>query len=184
MEPDAGEGARGPRKTTSLPTTPMSSSNLDSSSEPAVPPGLHLELGRRGEELAAAYITQQGYRVVAANFTLPVGRNLRGAIVNAEIDLIAYDGPTLCFIEVKTRASDWFASPQVNVDLRKRRQIARSARVYRRMLGLEDAPYRYDVVNVISPAEGEGSIHIEVLKTFWTEASLRKRRWTAGDYYD
>ncbi|MBC8029964.1 MAG: YraN family protein [Pyrinomonadaceae bacterium] len=161
----------------------MSSSNLDSPSEPADGRSAHLELGRRGEELAAAYLKQLGYNIVAANFTLPVGRNLRGAVVNAEIDLVAYEGPTLCFVEVKTRASDWFAPPQVNVDLRKRRQIVRAARTYRRMLGLEASPYRYDVVNVILPAEAQGPSQIELLRDFWTEESLRKRRWIQSDYY-
>jgi len=143
----------------------------------------HLKLGRRGEELATAYLTQQGYKIVAANFTLPVGRNVRGAMINAEIDLVAYEGPTLCFVEVKTRASDWFAPPQVNVDLRKRRQIGRAARAYRRMLGLEACSYRYDVVNIILPADSEGSLQIDVLRNFWTEESLRKRRWMQHDYY-
>src|ERR1044071_2822342 len=104
-------------------------------------------LGQIGEAYAAAYLEQIGSRLLAANFTLPVGRNRRGAIINAEIDLIAYDGDTLCFIEVKSRTSDWFAPPQVNVDLRKRRQITRAARAYRRMLGVEDEPRRYDVVS-------------------------------------
>lgn len=161
----------------------MSSSKSGPSSESIDLRAPHLELGRRGEELAAAFLTQQGYSIVAANFTLPVGRNLRGAIINAEIDLVAYEGPTLCFVEVKTRASDWFAPPQVNVDLRKRRQIARAARAYRRMLGLEACPYRYDVVNIIRPPESEGSLQIDVLRDFWTEESLRKRRWTQHDYY-
>lgn len=107
------------------------------------------ELGKLGEAYAAAYLEQIGYRLVAANFTVPVGRNLRGAVVNAEIDLVAYDRNTLCFIEVKTRASDWFAPPQVNIDLRKRRQLARAARAYRRMFELDDQPYRFDVVTVV-----------------------------------
>src|SRR5918992_5296745 len=106
-------------------------------------------LGQVGESYAAAYLEQLGYRLVAANFTLPVGRNLRGAVVNAEIDLVAYEHNTLCFVEVKTRASDWFAPPQVNIDLRKRRQIARAARAYRELFELEDQPYRYDVVTVV-----------------------------------
>jgi putative endonuclease len=161
----------------------MSSQELDLSPEAATNTRAHLELGRRGEELAAAYLKQLGYNIVAANFTLPVGRNLRGAVVNAEIDLVAYEGATLCFIEVKTRASDWFAPPQVNVDRRKRRQIVRAARTYRRMLGLEDSSYRYDVVNIILPAEAEGSLQIELLRDFWTEDSLRKRRWIQNDYY-
>jgi len=132
-------------------------------------------LGKLGEEYAAAYLDQLGYRLVAANFTLPVGRNLRGAVVNAEIDLVAYDGDTLCFIEVKTRASDWFAPPQVNVDLRKRRQITRAARVYRQMLGIEDEPHRYDVVTVV--LNDAATPRIELLRNFWTEESLHKRRW-------
>src|SRR5687767_15485153 len=124
-------------------------------------------LGQLGEAYAAAYLEQLGYRLVAANFTLPVGRNLRGAVINAEIDVVAYDRDTLCFVEVKTRASDWFAPPQINVDLRKRRQVARAARVYRQMLGVEDQPYRYDVVTVVLAADA--TPQIELLRNFWTE---------------
>ena len=136
-------------------------------------------LGQLGESYAAAYLEQLGYRLVASNFTLPVGRNLRGAIINAEIDLIAYDSDILCFVEVKTRASDWFAPPQVNVDLRKRRQVSRAARAYRQMLGLEDQRYRYDVITVIPNDADPSTPQIELLQNFWTDASLRKRRWSA-----
>jgi putative endonuclease len=132
-------------------------------------------LGALGEAYAAAYLEQLGYRLVAANFTLPVGRNLRGAIINAEIDLIAYDNHTLCFIEVKTRASGWFAPPQVNVDLRKRRQISRAARAYRQMLGVEDQPYRYDVITVIPNEKDPSTPEIELLRNFWSDESLRNR---------
>jgi putative endonuclease len=125
-----------------------------------------IELGKRGEAYAAAYLEQRGYRLVAANFTLPVGRNLRGAVVNNEIDLIAYEGETLCFVEVKTRASDWFAPPQVNVDLRKRRQVTRAARAYRRLFELDDQPYRYDVVTVILPPDS--TPQIELIRNYWT----------------
>ena len=138
-------------------------------------------LGTLGESYAAAYLDQIGYRLVAANFTLPVGRNLRGAIINAEIDLIAYDADTLCFIEVKTRSSDWFAPPDFNVDLRKRRQITRAARVYRQMLGIEKEPHRYDVVTVI--INDDSTPQIELLRNFWTEDSLRKRRWQFDPLY-
>lgn len=138
----------------------------------------HFELGNRGEALAAAYLDQLGYALVAANVTLPVGRNLRGAIVNAEIDLVAYDHDTLCFIEVKTRASDWFAPPEANVDRRKQRQITRAARAYRRLFGLEDSEYRYDVVSLVLPADSDRAtqLQIEVLRNFWTERSLHRRQ--------
>ena len=163
----------------------MGSSKPNKSSAGAPDEAAHLELGKRGEQLAAAYLEQQGYAIVAANFALPVGRNMRGAVIDAEIDLIGYDGPVLCFIEVKTRASDWFAPPQANVDLRKQRQIARAARAYRRMFGLVDAPYRYDVVTVVLPPETNdlGTLEIEILRSFWTENNLRKRRWSET-YYD
>ena len=124
-----------------------------------------IELGKLGEAYAAAYLEQRGYRLVAANFTLPVGRNLRGAIVNAEIDLIAYDRDTLCFVEVKTRASDWFAPPQVNVDLRKRRQVARAARAYRRLFELENEAFRYDVVTVVLP--DDSNPRIELIRNYF-----------------
>jgi len=125
-----------------------------------------LTLGKLGEAYAAAYLEQLGYRLVAANFTLPVGRNLRGVVVNAEIDIVAYEGETLCFVEVKTRASDWFAPPQVNVDLRKRRQVARAARAYRRLFELENQPYRYDVVTVVLPPDS--TAQIELIRNYWT----------------
>lgn len=150
----------------------------NSSPEPPANAALH-ELGRRGEELAAAFLLQTGFQIVASNFTLPVGRNRNDAVVNVEIDLVAYEGPTLCFVEVKTRASDWFAAPSANVDLRKQRQIMRAAHAYRRMFGLTDSPYRYDVVSIVLPPTEESprGLQIELLRSFWSEEKFRKRRW-------
>ena len=125
-----------------------------------------IELGKLGEAYAAAYLEQLGYQLVAANFTLPVGRNLRGAVVNAEIDLVAYEHNTLCFVEVKTRASDWFAPPQVNIDLRKRRQIARAAHAYLQLFELEDQSHRFDVVTVI--LDDRSSPRIDLLRNYFT----------------
>ena len=139
----------------------------------------HFELGKRGESIAAAYLRQAGYQLVASNFTVPIGRSRNGALINAEIDLIAYDGPVLTFIEVKTRASDWFAAPAVNVDLRKQRQIIRAARAYRRIFGLDGADYRYDVLSVVLPSS-EQAAHdpeIQLLRNFWSEERFRKRRF-------
>jgi putative endonuclease len=148
--------------------------NLSVNSLPARPQ--HFELGERGEALALEHLRSSGYQIVVANFSLPIGRNTRDAIVNAEIDIVAYDEATLCFIEVKTRASDDFAPPQANVDRRKQRQIARAARGYRRMFGLMDAPYRYDVITVVAKPD-DSEPRTELLKGFWTDAQLRKRNW-------
>jgi putative endonuclease len=160
----------------------VTSSKSESSPNPTV--SAHFDLGKRGEEYAAAFLEQRGYRIVGANFTLPVGRSLRGALVNAEIDLVAYDGSTLCFVEVKTRSSDWFAPPQVNIDRRKKRQIARAARSYRQMFGLVDETYRFDVVTVVlPPTDTARGIQIELLRNYWTETSLRKR-YSPEPYYE
>jgi putative endonuclease len=148
---------------------------MNSSPENSQTPPEHLELGRRGEELAAAYLQQAGYRLVASNFTVPVGRNRNDALINVEIDLVAYEGPVLCFIEVKTRMSDWFASPSANVDLRKQRQITRAARAYRRMLGLIDEVYRFDVVSVLLPPNST-DFEIELTRNFWSEEKFRPSR--------
>jgi putative endonuclease len=134
------------------------------------------QLGARGESLAIEHLDRSGYRIVATNFTLPIGRNLRETIVYAEIDIVAYDGPILCFIEVKARASDDFAPPQTNVDLRKRRQIARAARAYRRMFGLTNSPFRYDVITVVGKPD-DTNPRIKLQKAFWSDDQLRKARW-------
>ena len=162
---------------------------------------LHSDLGRKSEELAAAYLYQQGFQIVAANFTVPVGRNRNGAVVNVEIDLVAYEGPVLCFVEVKTRASDWFAPPTANVDLRKQRQVTRAARVYRRMFGLEAEPYRFDVVSIVLPSledskseigqslindgneRTEALFQIDLFRNFWATDKFSKRRRLHG-YWD
>jgi len=88
---------RWPSLTRSLKTL-LTRSNVSSDT---VDPALHILLGQRGEHLAADYLPRLGYTLVVSNFTLPVGRNLRGALVQAEIDLIAYEASTLCFIEVR-----------------------------------------------------------------------------------
>jgi putative endonuclease len=145
----------------------------------------HIDLGRRGEEFALAYLQQCGFRIVGTNFAIPVGRNRVGTPIVVELDIVAYDSDVLCFIEVKTRASTWFAEPEVNVDLRKRRQIARAARAYRRMFGLEKARYRYDVVTLIIPEDLRPSIspEIRLLRSYWREDQLKKRAWS-DRYYD
>lgn len=138
------------------------------------------EVGSRGERLAAGFLATNGYRLVLANFTVPVGRNTRGAAVTGEIDIVALDGDTLCFVEVKTRTSDEFAGPLATVTLRKQRQIIRTARIYRRIFGLKDIKYRYDVVTLVMPARTDPKI--ELIKGLWSEAKFRKRAWS-GDIY-
>lgn len=133
-------------------------------------------VGEAGEKLAARFLIRNGYRLVLANFKVPIGRNSRGAAVTGEIDLIAFDEETLCFVEVKTRSSDEFAAPVAAVDLRKQRQITRTARMYRKTFRLDGIKFRYDVVSIVLKRDAPPKI--EIFKGFWNEAKFRKKFWT------
>ena len=137
------------------------------------------ELGAYGEQLAVNELKRQGYRMVATNYTAPVGRSFSGREVTGEIDIIAYDdagdAPVLVFIEVKTRRSAAFALPQAAVDARKQRQIVRAARVFRRVLRLRDEPYRYDVVTVI--VSGTAAPEVTLLRDYFHETRFARSSW-------
>ena len=137
------------------------------------------EIGDRGERLAARFLEANGYRLVVSNFKVPIGRNSRGVSVTGEIDIVALDGETLCFVEVKTRTSSDFAAPLANVNKRKQRQIIRAARVYKRIFELSEIPHRFDVVSVIME---DPTPRYELTQDFWFETSYRKRSWS-GDIY-
>ncbi len=137
-------------------------------------------IGKTGEDLAARFLAKNGYRLVLSNFKVLIGRNRRGVQISGEIDLIALDENFLCFIEVKTRSSDEFASPLAAVDLRKQRQIIRTARVYRKIFQLQNIGFRYDVVSIV--LNGKKAPNIKIYKNFWTEAKFRKKSW-ADDFY-
>lgn len=131
------------------------------------------EIGAEGERLAKQFLEKEDFRIVMANFKTPVGRNRRDVIINGEIDLIAYENDVLCFIEVKTRSSDDFASPLSAVDLRKQRQIIRTAKIYRKIFHIDKAEYRYDAISIVlnerKPAK------IELFRNFFNEDKFSKK---------
>ncbi len=144
------------------------------------PRAAHLALGERGEREALRFLKRrEGYRVVATNFRVPLGRGLAGHKLTAEIDIIAYDGDQLVFVEVKTRASDEFIAPERAVDLRKQRQIARAARRYRQLMKVTDETYRYDVVTVIARDDEDRteSNQIELLRNYFDDSRFSRARF-------
>jgi putative endonuclease len=72
----------------------------------------HLFLGSYGEARALEFLKRSGYHIVATNYRIPLGRGASGREIAAEIDIIAYDGDTLIFAEVKTRSSEEFVPAQ------------------------------------------------------------------------
>jgi putative endonuclease len=149
-----------------------------------VPGPSHLALGEYGEQLVVDYLKRQGYRIVATNFTTPIGYSLQGRQVTGEVDIIAYDESarpsTLAFIEVKTRSSDEIAAPEAAVDIRKQRQIIRASRVYRRITAVLDEPYRYDVVSVMAKPNAEPEITLR--RAYFSERRFSRSSWRARDF--
>lgn len=139
-------------------------------------------LGDVGERLAAQFLTEHGFRIVVTNFKVPVGRNSKGVAVTGEIDIIALDGDTLCFVEVKTRRSEDFTPVLTNVDRRKQRQITRTAKIYRRIFSISNIPIRYDVVTVLMPERS--AVEIKHYRDFWRESDFAKRSWNQMTWSD
>lgn len=140
-----------------------------------MPRAPHLELGEQGERKAVEYLVVfEGYRIAATNFRVPVGRGLKGQKLSAEIDIIAYDGETLAFVEVKTRTSGDLVSPERAVGLRKQRQIARAARRYRQLIDVVEERYRYDVLTIVP---GDGEDKIELLRGYFDDRVFQRTRF-------
>jgi putative endonuclease len=97
--------------------------------------------GRRGEDLAHRYLERRGMTVVARNWQPSVGQG--------EIDLVAWEGERLVFVEVKARSSDDFSAPERNVDAQKRDAVTRAARNYARRAGVDWERVRFDLVSVV-----------------------------------
>jgi len=96
------------------------------------------EIGRRGEVLAAELLRAKGLTIVERNFRCRAG----------EIDLVALDGPTLVFVEVRSRRGDRAGTPLESVDPRKRARVTRVARHFLAARGLADQDVRFDVIGI------------------------------------
>jgi putative endonuclease len=105
------------------------------------------DLGVRGETLAYWYLRQAGYTVVARNWRAHSGAG--------ELDLVAWEGPILAFVEVKTRTSEAAGAPEEAVSQIKQKRIIKAAKEYLRQLRRKPKSCRFDVVSVsLNPEEG------------------------------
>lgn len=100
-------------------------------------------LGQTGEELAADFYSQQGYRILAKNYVFRRGTQM------GEIDLIVSRGRELVFVEVKARRNESFGSGVEAVDLYKQRKLVTTAKLYMlQNTKYQDFNYRIDVAEV------------------------------------
>lgn len=107
-------------------------------------------LGRRGEDRAAAWLSRQGFVVVEKNV-----RSRRG-----EVDLVCFEGATLCFVEVRARRSETHGTPAATVDGRKQRRIAHAALSYLARFQGELPICRFDIVEVSGTGRGSASFRL------------------------
>ncbi len=118
-------------------------------------PAPRLVRGRRAEQLACDHLKARGYTILARNVRYPVG----------EIDIVAQEGSTLCFVEVRSTASQQWGGPLASITGRKRRHLINAARWY-----LQDSPtrlpeIRFDVVAIDWQAHGSA---VELIRGAFT----------------
>jgi putative endonuclease len=102
-------------------------------------------LGNRGERQAAAFLSKNGFRILARGVTNRFG----------EIDLIALDGETIVFVEVRTRRSLDAGDPAESVTLEKQAHLTRAALAYLKQKRLLELPSRFDVVAIVWPDDAK-----------------------------
>jgi putative endonuclease len=109
------------------------------------------ELGELGEELAVRYLIKKKYRILARNW-----RDRGG-----ELDIVARDGGTLVFVEVKTRTSDTFALPVESVGYDKQRRLRRLADRYIARNNVADCEVRFDIISIVTRGANPEIEHLE-----------------------
>ena len=114
-------------------------------------------LGAEGERAAEKFLRRQRYTILQRNYRCRSG----------EVDLVALDGRTVVFVEVKTRTQPEFGSPFEAVDQRKQRQIQRVAQRYLTEHRLHDRDARFDVVGVWWE---NGRVHCELIRNAFDAA--------------
>jgi putative endonuclease len=100
----------------------------------------HGNLGQRGEDLAHRHLRRNGFTVVARNWRPPQG--------GGEIDIVAWEGDALVFVEVKTRASGEWSAPERDIDAEKINALRRAARDYVRRSGADESRVRFDAIAI------------------------------------
>lgn len=105
-------------------------------------------LGNKGEDYAVKILKKQKYKILERNFTIRGG----------EIDIVAKDGETLVFVEVKMRKNKDHGAPEEFVDARKRQKLIYTAKCYISSRGISDTDCRFDVVSIIAKESPEGKL--------------------------
>lgn len=109
-----------------------------------------LRTGKGGEDAAVDHLVGLGYRIVERNYRCPLG----------EIDVIARDGESLVFVEVKSRRSGRYGGPRLAVGTKKQQKLSLLAQFYLKQKRLYGCRARFDVVAVTVMSDGENRVEI------------------------
>jgi putative endonuclease len=123
----------------------------------------HLRLGRRGERIACTLLRRLGLDVLTTNYRTAHG----------EVDIVAREDTTLCFVEVKTRHRRGITRPADAVGREKRRRIVKAARQYLHEIGRPAILYRYDIVEVVFDGRA-----LRTVRHWPTAFSEEERPWS------
>ena len=120
----------------------------------------HIKLGRRGEALAARYLSVNKIDVICRNYKDKHG----------EVDIIARDGEVICFVEVKTRRYTTRSRPAEGLSEKQKKRIIRSAAAYLHGIGRPKVIYRFDLMEIVLGA--------------WDVKELRywRRHWRESEF--
>jgi len=94
--------------------------------------------GKKNEKLATGFLKRMGYRILELNFRIPRG----------EVDIVAKDGDTLVFVEVKARRSARYGHPKYAVTPTKQRHLPIAALSYLKKTGNSNSRARFDVITI------------------------------------
>ena len=103
------------------------------------------EFGREGEALAGRYLEELGFKILDRSYRCPMG----------ELDIVAMEGDTLVFVEVKARGSNAYGGPFAAVTRTKQRRLEKAALSYIKFKGLKPDSARFDVVGIVAGAVPE-----------------------------
>ncbi len=110
----------------------------------------HLLEGRLGERIACRFLLRQGFDVLARRFRGRWG----------EIDIVAFEGPVLVFVEVKTRRSREFGDPSEFVDWQKKQKLRQASDDFIARYDMSEYTFRFDILTVVAPATRDEEIFL------------------------
>ncbi len=108
------------------------------------------QVGRAGEEAARSYLQRKGYRVAEVNFRSPFG----------EIDIVAFQGSTPVFVEVRTRTGSSFGTPAESITAEKMKRLKKTAILYMKLHYGQEVSCRFDLIAVQLKREDMGLISL------------------------